>query len=128
MSYRHSAEMNGEVAGWSTDEFKSARAALAAAQEAYGGQTVIYTAWVVPQDYAKQLPPARQLLADMKERAAEKGADVSSFDSLTVPDIATLDIMLRRTIENWEAWLVSGAASKRSSVVIVENIQRHEPK
>ncbi len=139
MSWRHSAEFRedgsavglGEPAGWSTEQYKSAREALQAARAAYGDDVPVWTAWVVEQSYAMQLlPPVAQLLADAKERAAERGADTSCFDALTDEDKRVLGDMLRRTVANWEQWLVSGpdGASKRSTVVIVENQERHLPR
>jgi hypothetical protein len=131
MSYRYSPEMllgpEPEPAGWSTEAFKSARLALAAGRARYGADAPIWTAWVVEQSYAAQLPPATQLLADLKERAAELGADTSCFDALAEGDVAVLERMLRQTLTNWETWLVSGNASKRSTVVVVENRERHAP-
>jgi hypothetical protein len=69
------------------------------------------------------------MLVDAKERAALRGADVSSFDSLTDGDIAVLQDMLNKTVANWEKWLAGGAGgdAKKSTVVIVENVVRHEP-
>jgi hypothetical protein len=138
MTWRHSAELmipgtagsSGEPAGWSTERFKSAREALQAGRARYGDDVPVWTAWVLEQPYAAQFPPVSQLLADAKERAAERGADVSSFDAVTDSDRRTLEDMLRKTLANWEAWLVAGpnGASKRSSVVIVENVERHVPK
>lgn len=131
MTWRHSAEFlnTQEPAGWSTERYRSSREALAAGRAAYGGDQVVWTAWVIEQPYAAQLPPVEQLLSEAKERAAERGADVSSFDSLEDADKQVLAGMLSKTIANWEAWLTSGpnGAGKRSSVVIVENQERHEP-
>lgn len=143
MSWRHSAEFlvdvrqdgsavgTGEPAGWSSERYKSAREALQAAWATYGGDVPVWTAWVVEQSYAMQLlPPVAQLMADAKERAAERGADTACFDALTDEDKRVLADMLRKTVANWEQWLVSGpdGAAKRSTVVIVENQERHVPR
>jgi hypothetical protein len=118
--------MSGEPAGWSDEGFKSSAAALAAGRARYDG--AIYTAWVVAMPYAEQMAPARDALAEMKERAAARGADVSCFDYLTDADVAVLDDLLRKTLVNWEAWMIEGKNGdpKRSTVVLVENRVRHE--
>ena len=146
MSWRHSAELysggvdergdpvaghTGEPAGWSTERYKSAREALQAGRAEYGGDMPVWVAWVVEQSYAMQLlPPVAQVMADAKERAAERGADTSCFVAVTDADRRVLEDMLRKTVANWEQWLVSGAegAAKRSTVVIVENQERHLPR
>lgn len=127
-SWRYSPELSREPAGWSEASYATSTEARAAGQARYEGP--IYTGYVVPMGYSEQLPSARDLLAEMKERAADRGVDVSSFDSLTDADVAVLEDLLRKCVANWEAWLVSGAngAAKRSTVVLVSNVERHEPR
>lgn len=125
--WRFSPELNGEPAGWS-GRYATSTEARAAGQALYEG--VIYTGYVVEMGYAEQLPPARDLLAEMKERAAEGGADTNCFDALTEADVAVLEDLLRRTLTNWEKWLVGGenGEAKRSGVVLISNVERHEPR
>jgi len=128
MSWKYSPEIGGEPAGWSAEGLKSSRQALEVGRARYEG-AVVWTAWVMELPYAAQMPTARSLLVDAKESAAERGGDVSSFDSLTDGDIGVLQDMLNKTVTNWEKWLAEGPNSqgKKSTVVIVENRMRHEP-
>jgi hypothetical protein len=121
MSFHYAPDMDGQPAGWSEQGYASSKQALAEGRGRLEGR--IWVAWVKPKNYAAQLPSARQLLAEMKERAAEAGADTSCFDALTEAQVATLETVLGRTFENWEAWL---PAPSKSGVVIVENARRHE--
>lgn len=127
MNWRYAPEVGGAPIGWSTQMFATSSQARAAGFTWYDGP--IYTAYVAPMDYASQLPEARTLLNEMKERAAERGEDVDCFDAMTEADVAMLDELLRKTVANWEAWLVGGADGerKRSAVALVSNVERHEP-
>jgi hypothetical protein len=124
--WKFAPEVSGGPMGWSTDNFGSSRQALEAGRNQFDGP--LYTAWVVEMTYAKQLPQATDLLANMKERAAEGGSDVNCFDALLPGDVEILDNMLRRTLSNWEDWLKGGkdGQAKASSVILIENLTRHE--
>jgi hypothetical protein len=124
--WRYATEISGEPAGWSNEAFRSSAHALMAGQQKYEGP--IYTGWVVDLPYAQQLPSASDLLAEMKERAAARGADVNCFDALNESDVEVLDGLLRRSLENWEAWIKGDPQgdAKRSSVTLIENVVRHE--
>lgn len=123
MSWRYSAELGGAPAGWSTRSFATSREALRAGRDDLGDDEVVWTAWVSSRSYADQRPPATVMLAEMRERAAERGADTSCFDLLEAGDVRVLDDLLRRTLENWERWLPEG---KRSAIVVVENVEKHK--
>src|SRR5262249_55730482 len=121
MSWRYSRDLDGQATEWSEETFGSQKQAVTEARGRVDGD--FWVGWVKPKTYAAQLPPAQQLLGEMQERAAEAGASPSCFDALTLAQIEMLDGLLRKTLENWEAWL---PAAGKSDVVIVENANRYK--
>jgi hypothetical protein len=122
MSFRYSADLDGEPAGWSDEGFKNEKAALQRGRAVFDGP--VWIAWVTTQDYSAMFPTPGALLADLKERAAELGADVSCFDALTDADKDVLAQLVTRTVKNWEQWL---PLEKRSTLVIVEKPRLYQP-
>lgn len=125
MNWRFSPDVDGEPVMWSEEAFPNKRAALQAGRASFDGP--IWIGWVLIQDYAAQMPSAVQLLAEMKERAAERGADTSCFDMLDDDDRAMLQKVLEGTVRNWEDWLGRRDQAKTSRVIVTEDTELVQP-
>jgi hypothetical protein len=118
------------VESWEGD-YPSDEQAHQAGRAAHGPDGDIIVAWVERLTYSNLLPSATQLLADMKERAAESGGDTTCFDNLTPADTARLDGELRAVMQVWEEELNEPDGEdgiiKRSQAVHVRNRKRFPP-
>ena len=119
MSWRYAAVVGNSWGEWE-GTFNRSNQAREVAEIYYDD---FYVAFVEELSYVEQLPGPSYLLAEMAERAAEKGANVSCFDELSESDLEDLNAAIRSAVAQWEEQL---EGDKRSSVVVVSNVTRHK--
>lgn len=106
-------------------EYEAEIDALQAGRAMYGSDHVVYTVEVQTLRYSDFVDPPRVLVAEWKARQDEDGQDASCFDALTQGDLLALGEVVRKSIDNWEEWMVRENPDKACTIVRRGAVRRH---